>query len=191
MKHFLNFPPTVKFRIGSRLMFGAVMVILYVVPICLGLFMASQFYHYEGLMETLNSYGKILEKHHDQFLEEQKKQRMDEQEFSGEEARLDTYHRTLTGFSFSWSKLFEVLEKTVPAGVRLQSISIVPDSVLHIKIVGEGQNLDMVTGLVRALYELERFSRPRLLRHALVNETSASVQFSLSVDYLPEIEVEP
>lgn len=190
MKHFLNFSPTVKFRVGSSFMFRTVMFILYVVPVAVIFFLAYDYSHLDQLVTEIDSFGEQITEFHRQGMRQHKQERVDFQKLEMEEKKLYTYHRTLTGFSFSWSKLFQTLEQTVPAGVRIQQISIVPDSVLRIAILGEGRNLEAVTGLIKAFYRLERFSRPRLARHALVNEGQKMVQFSMQVDYLPEIEVE-
>lgn len=192
MKHLLNFEPTVKFRKGSSFMFQTIVCLLYAIPLFMAAALAFDYLELESIIEFLNVASKRVEDRQVEFNKKQLELRADVEELKTDEKRLITYYRSLTGVSFSWTSLFGMLERTVPAGVRLGRIRIKPESVVQIFMEGEAKNLDEVTEFLRRLYSLERFSRPHLSRHAREDTPAGPIiRFTLDVQYLPAWEARP
>ncbi|NLI75064.1 MAG: PilN domain-containing protein [Candidatus Riflebacteria bacterium] len=192
MKHLLNFEPPVKFRKGSSLMFKTIVCLIYAIPLFLATGMAFDYVELETMIRQLGAASDLVEKRHVEFAKKLGETRAETQELATDERRLFGYHRTLAGLSFSWTSLLGVLERVVPDGISLLRIRIKPQSVVKIALEGQATSLEQVTCLLRRFYTLERFSDPRLSRH--VREESPAgplVAFTLTVDYLPDLEVRP
>jgi len=173
-------------------MFQIVICLLYALPIFMGFALLDEFIELEGLIGYLGTASEAVEKRHVEFAKAQSGARGDFEDRAAMEGRMVGYFRSLSGASFSWTTLFEALERTVPDGVRLIRIKIKPESVVQIFLEGEASSLDEVTDLLRRLYSLERFSNPHLSRHSR-EETSAGpiIRFTLDVQYLPVWEARP
>lgn len=189
MKHFLNLPPTVKYRKGSSFMFKITVILLYLLPISLTLLMV---YRYQGNVqpaEFLATAQEDLEKATDRFQKQLLEIRPDMQMAEAQEKRLLDYYRALSGFSFSWNFLLASMEKVLPEKVRITRLTLRPQSVLKIGISGEAQSLKELTEFVRALQQVESFIRPRIHRHQLVKAASGSwIQFEVGFGFVPESE---
>ena len=99
--------------------------------------------------------------------------------------------------AFSWTRVFEELEKVMPA--RLHVVSIHPDTSadnqLVIKLVVAGESRDRALELVRKMEESQRFHQTHI-EEERTEETSARntasgdlVQFNISAEYVPETPV--
>ena len=96
--------------------------------------------------------------------------------------------------AFSWTRVFEELEKVMPA--RLHVVSIRPDTSadnqLVIKLVVAGESRDRALDLVRKMEESQRFHQTHIEEERTEESTarnSASgdlVQFDISAEYVPE-----
>ena len=93
--------------------------------------------------------------------------------------------------SFSWTRVFEDLERVMPA--RLHVVSIQPalaaDNQLAIKLVVAGDSSDRALELVRRMESSQRFQQTLIEQWR--NERSQSpgdnVQFDISAVYVPEV----
>ncbi len=94
--------------------------------------------------------------------------------------------------AFSWTKVFEDLERVMPAHVHVVSIhpEMAPDNQLEIKLVVAGDSRDHAQELVRKMENSQRF------QHTRIDEERAdsgqgqadTVQFSISALYVPDLE---
>jgi type IV pilus assembly protein PilN len=91
--------------------------------------------------------------------------------------------------AFSWTQLFQDLERVMPA--RLHVISIRPevgeDNSLHIKLAVAGESRDRALDLVKNMEESPRFRQPKVeTENAGVGRSADDrVQFTISTLYLP------
>jgi type IV pilus assembly protein PilN len=95
--------------------------------------------------------------------------------------------------AFSWTKVFEELEKVMPA--RLHVVSIRPDTSsndqLVIKLVVAGESRDRALELVRKMEESQRFhqthiEQERTTENAQSAANGDNVEFDISAQYVPE-----
>jgi len=192
MKHLLNFVPTVKFRQGSSFMFKTIYFLLWAIPIMISLFMTYEYYGVSDTISFLSSHAETLDKRYVEYQNKFAENRLDPTEIEGMKKRMISYCRTFQAFSFSWTPLFEILERIIPAGLKITQIRIKPESLIKLAIQGEAVDLEKVTQFLRTLHSLEQFSKPRLTRHALLPIASGTTTtFYLDVDYVPQGEVTP
>jgi Tfp pilus assembly protein PilN len=88
--------------------------------------------------------------------------------------------------SFSWSALFDRLERVLPDEVRLNSLnpSIAAGSEgVRLDLVGVARSNEAVVEMINAFFVDPHFSRPFPQSE---RNSSGTVDFSLSVNYLPE-----
>jgi hypothetical protein len=93
---------------------------------------------------------------------------------------------------FSWTKVFEDLERVMPARLHVVSIrpEMAPDNQLEIKLVVAGDSRDHALELVRKMEGSKRFQRTQIdeERSELGQGEGDSVQFDISALYVPAIE---
>jgi type IV pilus assembly protein PilN len=93
--------------------------------------------------------------------------------------------------SFSWTKVFEDLERVMPP--RLHVVSIRPemgaDAGLNIKLVVAGESRERALELVRKMEASQRFQQTRIDQETSeVRQTPGdNVQFDISAVYIPEV----
>ena len=94
--------------------------------------------------------------------------------------------------SFSWTKVFEDLERVMPP--RLHVVSIRPemgsDAGLNIKLVVAGESRERALDLVRKMEASQRFQQTRIdqERSELGQAAGDNVQFDISAVYVPEVQ---
>jgi type IV pilus assembly protein PilN len=95
--------------------------------------------------------------------------------------------------AFSWTKVFEDLERVMPAHLHVVSIQpeLAPDNRLAIKLVVAGDTRDHALDLVRKMEGSQRFQRTQIDEER--SETGQGqgdfVQFDISAFYVPAIEI--
>src|SRR6476469_2876449 len=93
--------------------------------------------------------------------------------------------------AFSWTKLFEDMERVMPP--RLHVVSIRPemgaDAGLNIKLVVAGESRERALELVRKMEASQRFQQTRIDQETSeVRQTPGdNVQFDISAVYIPEV----
>jgi type IV pilus assembly protein PilN len=93
--------------------------------------------------------------------------------------------------AFSWTKVFEDLERVMPA--RLHVVSIQPemasDNQLKIKLVVAGESRDRALELVRKMEGSQRFQQTQIQQESSqVGQTPGdNVQFEISASYVPDL----
>ena len=96
--------------------------------------------------------------------------------------------------AFSWTKLFEDMERVMPP--RLHVVSIRPertlDNQLEIKIVVAGESRDRAIELVKKMETSQRFQQTQIEQESSgTGQTPGdSVQFDISTMYVPDIDTE-
>ena len=92
--------------------------------------------------------------------------------------------------AFSWTKVFEDLERVMPP--RLHVVSIRPEmgseAELNIKLVVAGESRERALDLVRKMEASQRFQQTRIDQETAQSGQSAgdNVQFDISAVYVPE-----
>lgn len=93
--------------------------------------------------------------------------------------------------AFSWTKVFEDLERVMPA--RLHVVSIQPemasDNQLQIKLVVAGESRERALELVRKMEGSQRFQQTQIQQESSqVGQTPGdNVQFEISASYVPDL----
>ncbi len=96
--------------------------------------------------------------------------------------------------AFSWTKLFEDMERVMPP--RLHVVSIRPertlDNQLEIKIVVAGESRDRAIELVKKMESSQRFQQTQIEQESSgTGQTPGdNVQFDISTMYVPDIDTE-
>jgi len=96
--------------------------------------------------------------------------------------------------AFSWTKLFEDMERVMPP--RLHVVSIRPertlDNQLEIKIVVAGESRDRAIELVKKMETSQRFRQTQIEQESSgTGQTPGdNVQFDISTMYVPDIDTE-
>jgi len=95
--------------------------------------------------------------------------------------------------AFSWTKVFEDLERVMPPRLHVVSIrpEMAPDNQLEIKLVVAGESRDRALELVRRMEGSQRFQQTQIQQEAAAQSGQASgdkVQFDISAFYVPEVE---
>jgi type IV pilus assembly protein PilN len=96
--------------------------------------------------------------------------------------------------AFSWTKLFEDMERVMPP--RLHVVSIRPertlDNQLEIKIVVAGESRDRAIELVKKMETSQRFQQTQIEQESSgTGQTPGdNVQFDISTMYVPDIDTE-
>lgn len=194
MKHLFNFPPppNQKFRKGSGFMFRTILVILWCVPLFLFFFTLFEYWEVETLHSYLQDSLDQLNRRHGVFQKSLSEKRYDKNEYQAVSEQAKAAHRSLRSLKFSWTALFATLEDILPPDVKITRLRIKPEQVVGLTIEGEGEKLEAVTELLRRLYKHEKFDKPRLLSHALIDtKQGPAVVFRMNADYLPPLEVLP
>jgi type IV pilus assembly protein PilN len=94
--------------------------------------------------------------------------------------------------AFSWTKVFEDLERVMPARLHVVSIhpEMAPDNQLEIKLVVAGDSRDHALELVRKMESSQHFHRTQINEER--SETGQgqpdSVQFDISAFYVPAVD---
>jgi Fimbrial assembly protein (PilN) len=94
--------------------------------------------------------------------------------------------------AFSWTQVFQDLEKIMPA--RLHVVSIRPEldeqNQLQIKLAVAGESRDRALELVKHMEESPRFRQPRITAENQQSERGIAgdnVEFNISAQYVPEL----
>jgi type IV pilus assembly protein PilN len=93
--------------------------------------------------------------------------------------------------AFSWTKVFEDLERVMPPRLHVVSIrpEMGPDAGLNIKLVVAGESRERALELVRKMEASKRFQQTRIDQETSeVRQTAGdNVQFDISAVYIPEV----
>jgi len=93
--------------------------------------------------------------------------------------------------AFSWTKVFEDLERVMPARLHVVSIqpAMAPDNQLEIKLVVAGESRDRALELVRRMEGSRRFQQTQIQQESSQNGQTPgdNVQFDISALYVPEL----
>ncbi len=95
--------------------------------------------------------------------------------------------------AFSWTKVFEDLERVMPPRLHVVSIrpEMAPDHQLEIKLVVAGESRDRALELVRRMEGSQRFQQTQIQQEsaAPTGQTAGDkVQFEISAFYVPEVD---
>jgi type IV pilus assembly protein PilN len=93
--------------------------------------------------------------------------------------------------AFSWTKVFEELERVMPARLHVVSIqpAMAPDNQLEIKLVVAGESRERAQELVRKMEGSARFRQTHIEQESAQQGQAPgdSVQFNISALYVPEM----
>ena len=93
--------------------------------------------------------------------------------------------------AFSWTKVFEDLERVMPAHLHVVSIqpAMASDNELEIKLVVAGESRDRALELVRKMESSKRFQQTRIQQeNSQPGQTPGdNVQFDISASYVPDL----
>lgn len=93
--------------------------------------------------------------------------------------------------AFSWTQVFEDLERVMPARIHVVSIrpEVDEDNQLEIKLQVAGESRDRVNELVRKMEESPRFKQPQIKSETQQSgqTTGDNVEFSISALYVPSL----
>ncbi|HEX4425210.1 MAG TPA: PilN domain-containing protein [Terriglobales bacterium] len=90
--------------------------------------------------------------------------------------------------AFSWTKVFEELERVMPARLHVVSIhpEMTPDNRLEIKLIVAGDSRDHALELVRRMEGSQRFQRTEIdEERSQLTQGQDSVEFSITALYVP------
>ena len=95
--------------------------------------------------------------------------------------------------AFSWTKVFEDLERVMPPRLHVVSIrpEMAPDHQLEIKLVVAGESRDRALELVRRMEGSQRFQQTQIQQESVAptGQTAGDkVQFEISAFYVPEVD---
>jgi type IV pilus assembly protein PilN len=93
--------------------------------------------------------------------------------------------------AFSWTKVFEDLERVMPARLHVVSIQpeMTPDNRLEIKLVVAGDTRDHALELVRKMEGSQRFQRTQIdEERAQITQGQDAIEFNISALYVPASE---
>jgi type IV pilus assembly protein PilN len=95
--------------------------------------------------------------------------------------------------AFSWTRVFEDLERVMPAHLHVVSIrpEMSPDHQLQLQLVVAGDSRERALELVRNMESSRHFQQTQITEEsaALVHTAGDSVQFTINAFYVPEIEL--
>jgi len=93
--------------------------------------------------------------------------------------------------AFSWTKVFEDLERVMPARLHLVSIrpAMTPDNELEIKLVVAGESQERALELVRKMESSQRFQQTQIQQWSTQpgQTPGDNVQFDSSAVYVPDL----
>jgi type IV pilus assembly protein PilN len=91
--------------------------------------------------------------------------------------------------AFSWTRVFEDLERLMPP--RLHVVSIRPemasDNQLTIKLIVAGDSREHALALVQRMESSQRFQQTQIEQERTLTGQADSVQFDISAVYVPEV----
>jgi type IV pilus assembly protein PilN len=90
--------------------------------------------------------------------------------------------------AFSWTRVFEDLERIMPARLHVTSIrpELAPDNQLAIKLIVAGDSREHALALVEKMEGSQRFQQTRIEQETSLTGQADSVQFNISAVYVPE-----
>lgn len=90
--------------------------------------------------------------------------------------------------TFSWTRVFEDLERIMPARLHVTSIrpELAPDNQLAIKLIVAGDSREHALALVEKMEGSQRFQQTRIEQETSLTGQADSVQFNISAVYVPE-----
>jgi type IV pilus assembly protein PilN len=93
--------------------------------------------------------------------------------------------------AFSWTKVFEDLERVMPARLHLVSIhpAMTPENELEIKLVVAGESQERALELVRKMESSQRFQQTQIQQWSTQpgQTPGDNVQFDISAVYVPDL----
>jgi|SRR3984893_7327618 type IV pilus assembly protein PilN len=93
--------------------------------------------------------------------------------------------------AFSWTKVFEDLERVMPPRLHVVSIrpAMAPDNQLEIKLVVAGESRERAIELVRKMESSQRFQQTKIEQESTQSGQTPgdNVQFDISASYVPEV----
>ena len=93
--------------------------------------------------------------------------------------------------AFSWTKVFEDLERVMPPRLHVVSIqpAMTPDNQLEIKLVVAGESRERAIELVRKMEGSQRFQQTTIEQELTQSGQTPgdNVQFNISASYVPEV----
>jgi Tfp pilus assembly protein PilN len=91
--------------------------------------------------------------------------------------------------AFSWTRVFEDMEKVMPPRVHLVSISpeLDPDNQLSLKMVVAGNSRDRAIELTHRMEDSHRFAQTNVLSETTIQATNGDTEsFDITAIYIPE-----
>ena len=90
--------------------------------------------------------------------------------------------------AFSWTRVFEDLERIMPARLHVVSIrpELAPDNQLAINLTVAGNSREHALALVEKMEASQRFQQTRIEQEEALTGQADTVQFNISAVYVPE-----
>lgn len=90
--------------------------------------------------------------------------------------------------AFSWTRVFEDLERIMPARLHVVSIrpELAPDNQLAINLTVAGTSREHALALVEKMEASQRFQQTRIEQEQALTGQADTVQFNISAVYVPE-----
>ncbi|MBF0547965.1 MAG: hypothetical protein HQM08_26245 [Candidatus Riflebacteria bacterium] len=219
MKHLLNFLPSEKYRAKRSFLFRLIVSLLYIVPLLKASILVYEYYEIETVKLRLEAFSGLLEKKEHEFLQKNPAissnamfsaknggvaslnlQRNEERlantapeilsnfEKSVFE-RAKIFFREINSGNFSWGIFFSDLENVLPVDTSISRISVKPESDFSVSVEGKAKSVELITSLLRKLYQNKRFHESKLLRHAIFSSDSKEELWSFYFEtrYFPEM----
>jgi hypothetical protein len=190
MKHILNFKPLVVYRKGSSFLLKTALVLMYLVPIYMGCYHYFNYKYAGELVETYGELDKALSEKVKNFAEEVQKVKPEMEQLASLEGRYFDY-RVLSGVAqASMASLLSRLEAITPGEVKFSSVSVKPNKLVKLRLVGATPELRYLTEFLRNLYADKVFVEPVIKSHKKQRVqrqgTEHEISFVVEVDYLGE-----
>ena len=187
MKHFLNFRPTIIYRKGSSFLLKTSLLILYLIPAILLLFVGMKYFDAKNCADMNEIAKKRLAEKSKEFHKNLSLIEVDLKALKSQEETLLAYNKISRAYSMSWSSLLADLEKVTPKSVKFDRVRISPSKIVKVMIGGKAKSVSDMTDFLRALFASKSFVNP-YLKHQMLNSVGKSdeVIFNLEVGYLPE-----
>jgi len=95
----------------------------------------------------------------------------------------------ITRKAFSWTRVFEELERVMPPRVHVVSIRPeVKDDQVRLVMTVAGDTRETAVELLRRMEVSERFRRPQLISEDVrQTNTGSQVEFAISAQYVPQV----